>query len=112
MLGHGRVLIGYIAIDYSSVALATNADTAALTNTNPDGTPAVVLPENVTKMMIQNSAALDGVRLRAGGSDVAIIGQASVLDEVAALAYKGQAITARSINGALAVGKLYVAFYN
>lgn len=112
MIGHGRILIGYIAIDYGTTALATGADTAALTIVKPDASTVTVLPDNVTKVMIQNSAAADGVRLRAGGQDVVVVGQAAVLEEVAALMYKGQAITARSINGAVSSGKLYVALYN
>lgn len=112
MVGHGRILVGYIAIDYSTTALATGADTAALTITKPDGTTVTAVPANVTKIMLQNSAAADGVRLRAGGQDVAIVGQAAVLENAGGLMYAGQAVTARSIVGALAVGKLYVALYN
>lgn len=112
MVGHGRILIGVISLDYASTALATAADTAALSILKPDGTTVTAVPENVTRIVMQNTAAADGVLLKAGGSIVSMVGSAAFLDDAGGLMYKGQAVTARSIFGALAVGKLYVALYN
>lgn len=107
----GRILVARLSLDFSSTNLATGSDTAALTLTKPDGTTSTTMPANVAAIVVRNTAS-DGVIVRSGGTDVALIGETVVGQQYPCVISSGTAITMRSVFGAVSSGKVHISFYN